>query len=406
MPPTGSQKLAVLLCKLEDTADLEPEPVNYFRDLFVTKSTGGLNDYWTDASLGGINLDTTEVFEWRTIEQNRADFLNARPDRGSKIQGAVDAFSLDRSQFAGVVALFNVGVGDSGAAGAGVLGAPGDYNVTFLAHETGHVFGFDHSFDQSGRKAETWSAPGEYYDKYDIMSAMNVFSHNHPRFGQRGPLLCTANLDRMGWLLSSRVWTGPINGSFSECLDLVPLGHPEMPGYLAAQVGPYYVELRTQDRWDAGIPRPCVLIHAMYGTNATVIASDRANWVNDWQAGQSFGPSQAAMAIGGGIRIEVVSIDPSNMRARICVTRQAGRNDREGVLFVGSIAVGDGWVLLKDVLFRVPPKGGPLREVVDLAAQPGEFGGRDELLAALESGLLGDLGSIRTLIAAVKRRGI
>lgn len=126
--------------------------------------------------------------------------------------------------------------------------------------------------------------------------------------------------------------------------------------------------------------------------------------MNDWQAGQSFGPSQVEMAIRGGIRAEVVNIDPSNMKARICVTRQAGRDDREGVLFLGSIAVGDGWVLLKDVLFRVPPKGGPLREVVDLAAQLSELRERDDLLAGLESGLQGDLGSIRTLIAALERR--
>ncbi len=150
--------------------------------------------------------------------------------------------------------------------------------MTFLAHETGHIFGLDHSFDQSTRKRETWSAPGEYYDEYDIMSAMNVSSHTHPRFGERGPLLCAANLDRMGWLPASRVWTGPINGSFSECLDLVPLGHPEIPGYLAARVGQYYIELRTRDQWDAGINRPCILIHRMDGMNATVIASDRDNW--------------------------------------------------------------------------------------------------------------------------------
>jgi hypothetical protein len=120
----GSQKLAVLLCKYGDHADTEPENVQYFTDLFVNRGTGGLNDYWRDASLGAINLDTTEVFEWRTLEQNRADYLNTHPSRADKIQGAVDAFSIDRTQFAGIVALFNADPGDSGAAGAGVLGGP------------------------------------------------------------------------------------------------------------------------------------------------------------------------------------------------------------------------------------------------------------------------------------------
>jgi hypothetical protein len=399
--PTGSQKLAVLLCKFEDTADIEPESADYFKDLFVTKGTGGLNDYWTEASLGSINLDGTKIFGWRSVDQTRTDFLSTRPDRWSKIQGAIDAFGIDTSKFAGVVALFNVSVGDGGAAGIGVLGAPGDYNVTFLAHETGHVFGLDHSYDQSTRKTNTWSAPGEYWDQHDIMSAMNVFSHSHPRFSQRGPLLCAPNLDRMGWLPRSRVWTKPRSGSFTECVDLVPLGHPELPGYLAAQIGQYYVELRTPDRWDAGIPRSCVLIHFLNGTNATVVASDAANWVNDWQAGQTFGPSQVEMVIAGGTRIEIASIDSSNMKARICITHQVGRDDKEGVLFVGRLAVGDGWVLLKDVLFRVPPKGGPLRELLDQAVQIGAQGLRSDVF---KSGLSDDIEAIAKLIAAAERR--
>jgi hypothetical protein len=136
MPPTGSRKLAVLLCKFQDTAGLEPEPVNYFRDLFVTRGTGGLNDYWTDASLGGINLDTTEIFEWHTIEQNRADFLSARPDRGSKIQGAVDAFQLERSLSALFTNIFNVllfgAKDDSDGMGGGTDAAPA-INAAILA---------------------------------------------------------------------------------------------------------------------------------------------------------------------------------------------------------------------------------------------------------------------------------
>ena len=80
-------------------------------------------------------------------------------------------------------------------------------NVTFLAHETGHVFGLQHSFDQSNRKDATWSAPGEYYDKHDIMSAMNTYSASNEKFGKYGPLLCTPNLDSMGWLPPSRVWS-------------------------------------------------------------------------------------------------------------------------------------------------------------------------------------------------------
>ena len=40
-------------------------------------------------------------------------------------------------------------------------------------------------------------------------------------------------------------------------------------------------------------------------------------------------------------------------------------------MFVGSYAIGDGWILLKDVLFRIPQKGGPSRELLDKAVQVG-----------------------------------
>lgn len=369
--PMGSQKFAILLCKFSDSAETEPQPVGFFEDLFINRGTGGLNDYWTDASLGAINLDGSRVFGWHTIDQKRDDYIAARPDRWSKIKGAIDAFDLQLDDYAGFVALFNIGVGDSSASGKGVLGGPSEYNVTFLAHETGHVLGLDHSYDQSTRKTNTWSAPGEYWDEYDIMSAMNVFSHWHQRFGQRGPLLCAPNLNRMSWLPRNRVWTSPHPGSFSECLELVPLGHPELPGYLAAEIGPYTIEMRVPDRWDAGLSQACVLIHRMSGDNAMVLASDKENWVNEWQAGQTFGPNQVEMVIAGGTRIQVAALDAANMKARICVNHQVGRDDKEGVLILGSVAVGDGWVLLKDVLYRIPPKGDPLRDMLGSLAHAG-----------------------------------
>ena len=396
----GSQKLAVLLCKLSDTRDTEPQPVSFFHDLFVNRGTGGLNDYWVDASLGNIDLNGTEVFEWKIIDKTQDEFLKDNPDRASKIQAAVDAFSVDRSKYAGVVAVFNVDVGDAGEQD-GVLAGPNNLNVTFMAHETGHVFGLEHSFDQSSRKNADWSAPGEYYDRHDIMSAMNVHSKRHLRFGPRGPLLNAPNLDRMGWLDPARVWNSTrSNSSFSACLDLMSLGHPQIPGYLAAIVSGLYIEFRTQDGWDAGIPRPAVLIHRLQGVNSVVLASDKNNWVNDWQPGQVYGPSAAGMAIGGGTRITIQTFDLSGKKARICIDKQAQRPYQEGVVFVGSIAVGDGWVLLKDVLFRVPPKGGPLREV------PGQVGALqlEELMEHTSFGAVLQLTSLQRAANLVQQK--
>lgn len=103
------------------------------------------------------------------------------------MNGGAAAFpEVDKSKYAGEVAMFKTDLGDAGTLG-GVLASPGSMSVTFLGHETGHVFGLSHSFDQSDRKDANWSAPGEYFDKYDIMSAMNVYTTLHGKFGKSGP---------------------------------------------------------------------------------------------------------------------------------------------------------------------------------------------------------------------------
>jgi hypothetical protein len=220
------------------------------------------------------------------------------------------------------------------------------------------------------------------------MSAMNVDNTFNARFGQQGPLLCAANLYHMDWLPAARTWASAhTNSSYQDEFDLVSLGHPEIPGYLAAIVNGKFIEFRTMDGWDAGIPRPAVLIHSLSGTNAVVMASDKVNFVNDWQPGQTFGPSNVVMAVIGGTRITVVSFDLQAKKARIRVEVQAKRQDAEGVQIFGDIAVGDGWILLKDVLYRVPPKGGPLRVLLEPVADLPALESVDRVTLELASAL-------------------
>ena len=227
MPLQGRQKLAILLCKFSDSAETEPNPAPFYEDLCIKRDTRGLNDYWIAASLGTINLDGSQLLGWKTLDTTPTAFSWLTLAAGDKVRGAIDAFSIDKSQFAAVVAIFNVDVTDGGSQG-GVLAGPQDANVTFLAHETGHIFGLEHSFDNSTRILMPWpSAPGEYYDRQDIMSAMNVDGDTGHRFSPRGPLLNVANLDdRMGWLPAVRVWHPMKNSSDSYDVDIVALEHP------------------------------------------------------------------------------------------------------------------------------------------------------------------------------------
>jgi hypothetical protein len=369
---SGSQRLVVLLCKFSDAAGTEPHPDSFYRDLVQRSGTGGLADYWPAASLDHIDLNGSDVFGWKVIEPKRDDFVNAHPDRWSKIQGAIDAFpEVPVSTYAGVIAVFNIDVGDSANKNNGVLCGPGDGNVTFLAHETGHIFGLQHSFDMSGRKLATWSAPGEYYDRADIMSAMTVDSDAGSPFSPLGPLLATPNLDRMGWLDPARVWTPAYGGGSSvEQVDLVSLGHPDVPGYLAAKVENLYVEFRTADGWDRGLPRAALLIHTLRDPNAVVIASDAANYINDWQPGQSYGPSAFELAIHGGTVVHIDSFNLPANTARITITHQARPVIVEGPVSVfGGVAQdGGGLIVLPSGKFvRVPPHS-PVLEVLDMLA--------------------------------------
>jgi hypothetical protein len=386
MSIVGAQKFAVFLCKFSDTANLEPNSADFYRRMIAYRGTGGLNDYWFAASQGAINLDGTDVFGWRTLQQNKSDFLKANPGRGDKINSGAAAFpEVDTSKYAGIITVFNVDVGDGGNQGGGVLASPTGQSVTFLAHETGHVFGLQHSFDQSDRKDATWSAPGEYFDMYDIMSAMNVYDTSDANFELRGPLLCAANLDRMGWLPSSRVWSASANSSSSDEFDLVSMSHPEIPGYMAARIGGLYVEFRTDELWDAAIPRPGVLLHVMSDPNAIVIASDKVNYVDDWQPGQVYGPSDLSMAINGGTQIRIKSFDLGAKKARIGVRVAAHRPivTGPGQIFGGVAVDGGGWLILNGRIIPIPPRG----PVMALAEAMANVITAEANLGAIASGL-------------------
>src|SRR4051812_3611208 len=274
----GPQKIAILLCKFSSR---EPNPRAFYEDLFVKRGSGGLNDYWIAASLGAINLDGSQVFGWKTLDTTNEAFQAAHPTHPEKVQAAISAHDFDFKQFVGVVVIFDVNVGAGGGTGAtvpagSVLAAqPRDVQLTWLAHETGHMFGLEHSFDHSPRKLRADHQEGEYFDRYDIMSAENVFEDSGHRFSPRGPLLNVANLDRMGWLPANRVWQ-PVtkNSSAGYEVNVVALEHPQVPGFLAFKARGLFVEFRMLAGFDAGLPRPAVLLHQPAEPNSYVVASD------------------------------------------------------------------------------------------------------------------------------------
>jgi hypothetical protein len=366
MPLQGPQKLAILLCKFSDTAT-EPNPVSFYKDLFVNRGTGGLNDYWVAASLGAINLDGSRVFGWKSLGINQAAYLSAHPGRGDKVRAAMDAFQLKKTDYVAFVAIFNLDLKDGGTEPPNfVLAQAGDANVTFLAHETGHVFGLEHSFDHSTRKYDPSYQEGEYYDRQDVMSTWNVDRDTGHRFSPRGPLLNVANLDRMGWLPAARVWHPMKNSSQSYEVDIVALEHPEVAGYLAAQAGGWMAEFRIPDGFDGGLTRPTVLFHdESANPNSYIIASDFVNNIHEWQPGQVYGNSLIFDRFGG-TRTTVVSFDLQKKTARLRVQVKATRLPFVAPDYRGPVLAGGGkLVLLVNGRIVVIPMPNPVINVLE-----------------------------------------
>jgi hypothetical protein len=143
MATKGNQKLAILRCKFSDKPQ-EPHDDAYYRDLFITPGTGGLNDYYRTASIGAINFDNSDLFPWKSVQLTQSDYFATNANRGARIQGGINAHSIDRNKYSIVIVIFNDDSGNSSSdslrgiiAGATV---GDDMQVTFFAHEMGHAF--------------------------------------------------------------------------------------------------------------------------------------------------------------------------------------------------------------------------------------------------------------------------
>jgi hypothetical protein len=302
----------------------------YYEDLFI-RDPQGLAAYWRDVSHGHIDLNGTQVFNWRQLPDSRAQF-DAR-SRADKITTAVEHFAndpnagnrVDFSRFYGVVVVVDQG-GEIGSIGEGTMGfrlngrdmelgvvicSEGN-GLTHIAHEMGHAFGFDHSFDTSPIAIDPGndSRPGAYGDAWDIMSSNLGRALMHPRFFQSGPILNAVNMQMIGWLDSARIHQCPRSLHDPMLIELQALNTPEGGGNVVAKVDDYYLEFRTADRWDAGIGRPCVLIHTHgFNVRAHSVLSRRSAERQEYLEGDTF--------TSGFNRVFISSFDLATRTARL-----------------------------------------------------------------------------------------
>lgn len=356
---------AILLCKFKSSppGTVLINPNLDFKTIcrqFFSSPNAGFNAvrFFADMSHQKLDLSGSKVFGWYTLNTSISNYNAAGDpviDNGKTSQTAVVEMAkqaardagVDLASFAGVVVIMDIATGwaqgwpsgqlPKGNVAAdwrrvdarnadgtkGVPAAGGGNGTEVFAQEMAHGFGMEHSRKDGSEE--------EYQDRWDSMSTLNANSAADNDYGARGPGLNAWNMRSRGWIEETRVWHCPQAG-FLQTVQLRPLYRTDLPGMLAAELGPvnstagfpkYLIEFRKKQGWDIGIPRSCVLVHRFQVDNNGPLQGDmnsrsyimpgiKGNY--DLTEGDVFESGDGA---GPFSRLRVVKIDEANDRADI-----------------------------------------------------------------------------------------
>src|SRR6185436_10929250 len=71
-PPVRKVRLAIILCKFLDKP-IETRLPGFYQDFYTRFGTSGVADYFRDVTFGGLDLTTSQVFGWLTMNHNSAE---------------------------------------------------------------------------------------------------------------------------------------------------------------------------------------------------------------------------------------------------------------------------------------------------------------------------------------------
>ncbi|MCA9311256.1 MAG: hypothetical protein KDA21_08630 [Phycisphaerales bacterium] len=364
---------AILLCKFRDHDDEPYGPgTQRYQDLFTSAGGGrfGMVDFFAEMSHGRVDLSDSRVFGWYKLDKRRSDYTGSGQNPAGRnelvawARAAAAKAGDDLSPYFGVVVLTNVPTDMFGGRGVVVShdernpdnGMSG-FSPSMLGQEMGHAYGLNHSRDDA--------SGADYTDRWDIMSTANARMAPHPFFTERdvsgrpifqvGPGLNAANMRSVGWLDESRVWRAG-DDEYGMPVVLRPLHRRDLPGYLALEVGPYLVEFRVPERWDAGIGAATVLVHQFAGGHS-YLENGAAGHPNLSQS-DTFGAGASGEHLAPWLEIEVIQIDPVTRTATLRVDR---RRDRRPVVgpaasIFGTASDAGGIAFVNGRIVIIPPR--------------------------------------------------
>ena len=341
---------AILRCKFKDQ-NAEPFPLAFYENLFTAKGAGTLNmtDYFSDVSHGQLDTTGSAVFGWFTLDLNLADYHRDTVDLVALGKAAAVAAGVKLASFYGVVICMNVLCDLYGELGGqAAVCDPGSMEPTVLGQEMGHGYGLDHS--------RLEGSADDYKDRWDTMSTWtDCYYAKHKAYTNVGPGLNAANMDSQGWLDTARLWQSGATGGSTVVLR--PLYRRDLPGFLAARLGGYYIELREKKRWDAAIPRPAVLVHTFDGFRSYLVPAKSGH--QDFRKGDVLEVGDARNIFEEHVRIEVTDLDVKGESATLNVVLRPAFSPPvvgPGTVFGGVSVDGGGWVFLNGHIRRIPPR--------------------------------------------------
>ena len=366
---------AIILVRFRDQTEALPALTKY-QELFTSVGNNKLNmvDYFKDMSHRKLDLNGSHVFGWYTLPLLKANYVgNTYPQPQGKLNrnGLLDAAraaavanGVDLTQYAGVVVSALGAVDLCGWVG-GMAALCDSFSLTpsLLGQEMGHGYGLDHARHNNSIE--------DYTDPWDVMStaAFPAMQATNRDWGTVGPALNAWNMRSRGWLNESRVWKMSAH-SYTETIQLRPLHHYNRLGWLAIQVDEFLIEFRVKEKWDAAIPRPCILIHRFQNNQSYLMSS--ASGSDDFIAGDTFERGNAIHNFLPYVSIQVDNLDPATHTATVIVTKRAAVKPPQFIdfieLFGGIPHDGDGVIVTGGKVIKVPPHS-PVNEVLKQLAR-------------------------------------